>query len=400
MSRALGVIGATAFGLLAAAAAVFRVLGPLGQALGRGLAGLWEITWPHIRAALAGFAAYWASRDGRQRWRLVAALVAGLALWWVWASRTAIGHWYDARVAGNRPLLQVQSWHYHLDKIDVDRIAKADADLLVIDHAREGGSTPLTREEVARLKVRADGRKRTVISYISIGEAESYRFFWRDDWKGDEMPGWHVAENCAWPRAHMVRFWHDGWKDIIYRGKRSYLSRILDAGFDGVYLDRVDVYGEQEDERPTARDDMIAFVTEMAATARKAKPGFLVIAQNAEDLLSVRRYRDVIDGLGKEDLLYGMHGTGARNKRSEIASAVKSIKHLQADYKPVFAVEYLPSKELIVSAKAELVGLGMVPTFAHRSLDGFDPLMARANEEKQYGTAEWIATQCKDKRHW
>lgn len=400
MNRVIGVLGTAVFGLLATAAAVFRVLGPLGQSLGRGFADLWALARPRLASGWARFRAFWAALDGRQRRNAVLSALAALSVWWVWASRDAIGHWYDARVAGNRPLLQAKSWYYHLDKIDVDRIAQSDADVLVIDYARDEGSVPLTKDEVARLKVRKDGRPRIVISYISIGEAESYRFFWRSDWKGDDMPGWHVAENCAWPRAHMVRFWHDGWKDIIYRGKRSYLSRIISAGFDGVYLDRVDVYGEQENERPTVRNDMIEFVKEMAATARKAKPGFLFIAQNAEDLLSEKRYRDIIDGLGKEDLLFGMHGTGVRNRKSEIASSVNRIKLLLKDYKPVFAVEYLPTKELITSAKKELEGLGIVPTFAHRSLDGFDPLMPRKDEEKQYGTPEWIARECTDKRHW
>jgi cysteinyl-tRNA synthetase len=200
----------------------------------------------------------------------------------------------------------------------------------------------------------------------------------------------------------MVRFWHDGWKDIVYRSKKSYLSRIIDAGFDGVYLDRIDVFWEQMKARPSARDDMISFVTEMAETARKRKPGFIFIAQNAEDLLVEKRYRDVIDGLGKEDLLHGMHGTNTRNSNKEISESLRGIRHLLADWKPVFAVEYVQTQPLIDSARRELHGLGLVPTFAHRSLDGFEPLMPRPNQEKQYGTPEWIERECKakNKPHW
>ena len=46
------------------------------------------------------------------------------------------------------------------------------------------------------------------------------------------------------------------------------------------------------------------------------KPGFLVIAQNAEGLLSDRAYRSVIDGLGKEDLLYGGRASSQRSTRT------------------------------------------------------------------------------------
>ncbi|NOU07536.1 MAG: hypothetical protein HOO99_15280 [Hyphomicrobiaceae bacterium] len=326
---------------------------------------------------------------------------AALLLSYVWSWRDVAGHWWDTS-QGNRPLMAAKSWYYHLDKIDVDKIAKSDADVLVIDYAREGGKIPLTPEEVARLKVKPDGKKRLVISYMSIGEAETYRWYWREDWKGDDMPGWQVMENCAWPRAHMVRFWHDGWKDIIYQGRRPYVKRIIDAGFDGVYLDRIDVYERQTDQRPTARDDMIDFVTDMAKAARTWKPGFLVIAQNAEDLLQEQRYRDVIDGLGKEDLLHGSTGTGVRNSDKDIAWSIDLMRRLQWDYKPVFAVEYLTTKAAIATTTTELNSLGMVPTFQHRSLDGGDPTVARADEKQQYGTPEWIQTECKEKHkpHW
>jgi cysteinyl-tRNA synthetase, unknown class len=360
-------------------------------------------TWTSLKPALVWIATtLWAAwRRLSPRGRLAAALaillVALLPVLGDW--RRSFNHWHD-HWSGNRPLMSARGWYYNLSKIDVGKIAKSDADVIVIDYAKDGGKTPLTKEEVARLKVRADGRPRIAISYMSIGEAESYRFYWRKDWTEDDMPGWHVAENCAWPNAHMVRYWHDGWKDIVYRGKRAYIKRIIEAGFDGVYLDRVDVYERQEKERPTAREDMIDFLAEMAASARAIKPGFMVIAQNAEDLLQERRYRDIIDGLGKEDMLFGHHGTGARNKSADIAWSHERLKLLLGDYKPVFAVEYLEKQDQIDTTRKELERLGIVPTFAHRSLDGDDPLLPRVANEKQVGTPEWIATNCKDKPHW
>ena len=58
------------------------------------------------------------------------------------------------------------------------QLAANTADMLVIDHAKSSGKVPLTREDVARLKVRPDGTKRLVIAYMSIGEAEEFRFYW------------------------------------------------------------------------------------------------------------------------------------------------------------------------------------------------------------------------------
>ncbi len=317
-----------------------------------------------------------------------------------WAWRDVPANW-QAYEAGERPLKGINSWYYHLGKINVEQIARSNADMLVIDFARNDGRIPLTREEVARVARRRDGRKRLVISYLSIGEAESYRFYWQQDWT-TKKPAWHMAENCAWPRNHLVRFWHEDWKRIMFSGPKSYLKRIIDAGFDGVYLDRVDVFGELLQERPSARADMISFVAELTALARRLKPGFIVIAQNAEDLLDSARYRSLLDGLGKEDLLYGQDATGVRNSTSQIWRSAALIRKLQWEFKPVFAVEYLTTKTAITQADIEMRGRGLVPTFAHRDLDGSDPTKPHTASQEIYGTPEWIATQCdaKGKPYW
>lgn len=362
--------------------------------------------------ALACEAATWVAGDRRsigstgtiRRGRaalLALAAIAILATLYVW--RDVPGNWWSA-MRGERPLLAVKSWFLHLSEVSMDRIIKSDADLVVTDYQRADDKSgpsgaPFTKGELARMKKRADGRERLVVSYFSIGEAESYRYYWRSEWEPGD-PGWYVAENCAWPKNYMVRFWHDGWKDIIYRGKNSYLKRIIEGGFDGVYLDRTDIYEQLLKERPTAAEDMIDFVAELAATARRLKPGFLIIGQNAEGLLAHQRYRAILDGLGKEDLLYGMQGTGKRNPARETASALVGIRALQWEWKPIFAVEYLSDPKQIEDTRRELQGLGLVPTFAHRSLDGLDPMLPRGPKTIQYGTPEWISTNCKDKPHW
>ena len=43
-----------------------------------------------------------------------------------------------------------------------------------------------------------------------------------------------------------MAYWQPEWKDIIYGNDDSYLKKILDAGFDGVYLDIIDAYERYE----------------------------------------------------------------------------------------------------------------------------------------------------------
>ncbi len=112
-------------------------------------------------------------------------------------------------------------------------------DLLIIDLFYEGKS--LTSDEVASLKVKKNGGKRLVIAYLSIGEAEDYRYYWQEEWEEDPPP-WLAEENPNWPGNYRVRYWDPDWQQIIFGNDNSYLRKILDAGFDGVYLDKVDTF--------------------------------------------------------------------------------------------------------------------------------------------------------------
>lgn len=337
--------------------------------------------------------------------------IASALLWVAWPHRDTPYHWFEAQ-RGARPLLAAKSWHYQLQKFDGNALAKNDADVFVIDYAKGGGREPLTRQEVELLKKKPDGTRRLVISYISIGEAEQYRYYWKPEFK-DTPAAWDMGENCAWPQNNMVRFWSPEWKDTIIRAPDSYLRRIASAGFDGVYLDRIDVYGHMNEPKLDLETEMKSFVAEIKSVGSTLKPGFLVIAQNAEDLLEDRAYRNSIDGLGKEDLLYGSKGTNARNSDKDIGWSLERLNKLRADWKPIFAVEYPESKELASGATAELRKLGFVPTIQHRSLDGRDPAAppppsppaasdgdAAAPVAPAVGSPEYIATVCKDKRWW
>jgi len=112
-------------------------------------------------------------------------------------------------------------------------------DLLIIDAFY--GDTMLTSAEVAELQTKPGGAQRLVISYMSIGEAEDYRYYWVPEWD-QERPEWIVAENRIWRGNYVVAYWEPEWQEIIATGDDAYLSRIVAAGFDGVYLDIIDAF--------------------------------------------------------------------------------------------------------------------------------------------------------------
>jgi cysteinyl-tRNA synthetase len=114
---------------------------------------------------------------------------------------------------------------------------------------------------------------------------------------------------------------------------------------------------------------MIAFVKALAERARGLKPGFYIVPQNGEGLLTDGGYRAVIDGLGKEDLLFGEEKNGRRNNAQSVRENVARLKLLTAEGKPVFVVEYLDSPQEIERARKELESYGFIPHFADRALD-------------------------------
>lgn len=101
--------------------------------------------------------------------------------------------------------------------------------------------TEFSAAEVDQLKNKANGGKRLVVSYMSIGEAEDYRYYWQSGWT-ENNPSWLDSENPDWEGNFKVRYWEDEWQNIIFGTQDSYLQKILDANFDGVYLDIIEAY--------------------------------------------------------------------------------------------------------------------------------------------------------------
>jgi len=103
------------------------------------------------------------------------------------------------------------------------------------------GDEEYTKIEIKNLKVKKSGGRRLVLAYLSIGEAEDYRYYWKTAWEKNP-PGWLENENPEWKGNYKVRYWKKEWQDIIVSRKNSYIQKIMDAGFDGVYLDLVDAF--------------------------------------------------------------------------------------------------------------------------------------------------------------
>ena len=130
----------------------------------------------------------------------------------------------------------------------IQAVCATNYDILITDLFFEDG-TAFTPEEVNALKHKLNGGTRMLIAYVSIGEAEDYRYYWQEQWNNDK-PVWLDQENPEWHGNYKVRYWEKDWQNIIYGNNQSYIKKILDAGFDGAYLDIVDAFEYFEERNP------------------------------------------------------------------------------------------------------------------------------------------------------
>jgi endo-alpha-1,4-polygalactosaminidase (GH114 family) len=165
-------------------------------------------------------------------------------------------------------------------KAYIEQLAASEWDAFYIDAHFDMES--LTKEEVEILKQKPQGGRRQVIAYLSIGTTELYRWYVdpvmvnpsprsfrrgtvengtfipaRERFKDAGIPNWMLwsAYRGQYASESTPIWWHPEWRDIIVRGGspyknprfnhsqfadgRSSIDRIVDMGFDGVYLDNV-----------------------------------------------------------------------------------------------------------------------------------------------------------------
>ncbi len=258
-----------------------------------------------------------------------------------------------------------------------------DFDLFVIDlfYSRDGSEDgAFGREEIADLK--AGGR--VVLAYLSIGEAESYRYYWEQRWApagqpAEAAPPWLGPTNPAWEGNYKVRYWDDDWQRLIDR----YLDRIIDAGFDGVYLDIIDAYeffgpGSEAAEREDAAPLMASLVERLAGHARERGPDFLVVPQNGPAILDALdreqadRYLAAIDGIAAEDSFY--FGPLDEDNPLEVqAETLAQLGRFRRTGLLVLAVDYLTDEAKAADFCRRARAEGFVPLPGVRALDRLPP---------------------------
>lgn len=263
-------------------------------------------------------------------------------------------------------LSAVNDFLYQLQNLDLTAIDATAYDLVVMDYSADGTEAgEFSAAQISALK-QSPGGEKIVLAYMSIGEAEDYRFYWQEAWEPGN-PAWLDAANPDWPGNYKVRYWDPAWQAIIL----AYTDRLLDAGFDGAYLDIIDAYEYYAGQgRTTAAQEMAAFVAAIRAHARARDPDFLIFPQNAPELAAlVPTYLASVDGIGQEDIYYGYDEDNVMTPPAVTAELESSLDAFKNAGKLVLTIDYATTPAHVDDAYAQAQARGYVPFVTVRDLD-------------------------------
>jgi len=295
-------------------------------------------------------------------------------------------------VASTGTALETGSWVYQLQSASPAALAATQFEVVVMDYSADGSVD--TEYGAAQIDAIRAGGPEIVLAYLSIGEAEDYRFYFDAGWTrrlgGQPAPGapcWLGRTNPDWRGNYKVQYWAPEWQDIVI----DYLDRIIAAGFDGVYLDIIDAweYWSDRDNREgfvlterEAADRMINLVLRIAEHGRESDPGFLVVPQNGSPILAfddgagtfpADTYLTAISGIGVEDLFYD--ATRQRDQE-DIGVRLPYLETIRDAGKSVLVVDYVDDGTDL-PANTE-----RIQDFVTRVRDqGFIPYVAKSDRE-------------------
>lgn len=144
------------------------------------------------------------------------------------------------------------------------------------------------------------------------------------------------------------------------------LDSLVSQGVDGVFLDC-----GRELARTQAADGMpelslTAAVVDLVARARQLNPNFIVVIENAAELAGDPRLARLVDGVARDDVLFGADAPGLANKQPDIVTALHDLNRVKRSGGFVFVTERLAADAATARAGARqtFAALGFVSRFA------------------------------------
>lgn len=284
-------------------------------------------------------------------------------------------------------LMNVKPWAYQLQNVDISSISSDKGiKLIVSDYSTDGtDKNKFTKQQISDIK----NSGKYAISYISIGEAEDYRYYWKQEWK-TIAPEWLGPVNPRWPGNYKVKFWIKEWQDIIF----NYIDTIVSQGFDGIYLDIIDAWYYWAVENPQKADAdslMCGFVINIRnhVNTITGNQNFIIIPQNAEDVIYQQNvsdelrteYFNAINAIGLEDVFFPGENDENNNYNPD-EYRLEIIKNYLNNNKQAYSIEYLTEQSKVSQYQQAAAEKMIVPYSCIRALNKMCPPLISGIEEK------------------
>lgn len=146
-----------------------------------------------------------------------------------------------------KPIKNITSYAVYYGRDKIDKLSGYDLVILEPDN--------YSKDEIQKLKENGT----IIVAYLSIGEVSASRSYF------SEVRECIIGKNPTW-NSYYVNVSCKRWQDIILN---EIIPKILSKGFDGVFLDTIDVV----DLYPNMKRDMI----ELIASIRKNYPDIVII---------------------------------------------------------------------------------------------------------------------------
>lgn len=252
-----------------------------------------------------------------------------------------------------------KKWYYQLQGYNDNLFNNIINSFIVIDAFNEYG------RPFSNFKIKQLAKKNRVFSYLSIGEAENYRPYFKKLDKSLIM-----QENKNWDGNFTVKFWDHNWQRIIDK----YLYQIIDQGFEGVYLDIIDVFHRFKDEKHYA-ELMLKFIQHISKITKEKNTNFSIILQNGVDIIDYidkpKMLLDSIDGISIEAYLFNYKDNNKAVKLIDKSDPmIKLIKQYKKANKLVLSVEYNLNSQQTKNYFKLAKYLGVIPLVTDYGLKG------------------------------
>lgn len=221
-------------------------------------------------------------------------------------------------------LNSVKTFAYYTSQVDPETVGKSDYDLMIVNEA-DANSRLFDAADIEKMKT----NDKLVIAEISVGHAESYRWYWKKEW--DRARPSFLGEEISKNKFLVKGLGSNEWESIT----KSIVDRAIESGYDGILLDGIDAWIDLGGSK-ALRDETVDYVIGLSKYAKSKNKDFLIFTKNSEQLGMIAPFAAAVDAVVKEGMVYSL--AGPKNSYDQIVKSIRELKYIN---KPVFVIEYV-----------------------------------------------------------